>query len=155
MYGVLENFKYIVSIDDNGDCRYIYLILSNKIIQNFLYCHYLYRIFYIIRNHNGQIDILETDVTEGVLKFESDQFSTYAIAYKDVETSGQGETITQPENTPVADDSKDNVNTEKKDNGIPQTGDNIIIYAILAVISFAGIVIVKKVNTSKRKHQYI
>ena len=43
------------------------------------------RIFYIIRNHNGAIDVWETKEVDGKLSFESDKFSTYAIAYKDVE----------------------------------------------------------------------
>ena len=100
------------------------------------------RIFYIVRNHDGEIELLNVTETDGKLKFESDKFSTYAIAYKDVEKSTS--------------DTKDNStkNEEiKNDTSNPKTGDSIIVYATIAIVSMIGIIILKKLNTSKkRKH---
>ena len=102
------------------------------------------RIFYIVREHDGDIDVWEVKESDGKLSFESDKFSTYAIAYKDVENSGEGTTESKPE------DNK----TENKPTtpDVPQTGDNVVIFAILAIVAIAGIVIIKRLNVSKRKH---
>ena len=97
------------------------------------------RVFYIIREHDGKVELLETKVEDGELVFESDKFSTYAIAYKDVENSGEGEAESEPV-----------VDTEKSD--IPQTGDNVVTYIILAAVAMIGIVAFKKINKSKGKH---
>ena len=106
------------------------------------------RIFYIIRNHNGVIDVLETKEADGKLTFESDKFSTYAIAYKDVKEepttppadegeegdsivtppTGEGEAEKEPEAKPTTPD-------------VPKTGDNVVVYAVLAVVAMAGIVV--------------
>ena len=100
------------------------------------------RIFYIVRNHDGEIELLNVTETDGKLKFESDKFSTYAIAYKDVEKSTS--------------DTKDNStkNEEiKNDTSNPKTGDSIIVYVTIAIVAMTGIIILKKLNTSKkRKH---
>lgn len=102
------------------------------------------RIFYIVREHDGDIDVWEVKESDGKLSFESDKFSTYAIAYKDVENSGEGTAESKPE------DNK----TENKPTtpDVPQTGDNVVIFAILAIVAIAGIVIIKRLNVSKRKH---
>ena len=114
------------------------------------------RIFYIIRNHNGVIDVFETKEVEGKLSFESDKFSTYAIAYKDVKEevvtppvvegeSGEGEAEQQPEVTPeVEPELKPEVETTTPN--VPKTGDNIILYLVIAVISMVGIIITMKMR---------
>ena len=87
------------------------------------------RVFYIVRNHDGEIELLNATETNGKLEFKSNKFSTYAVAYKDVEKTIQ--------------------NNEKN----PKTGDHIIAYAIVSIISIAGIIILKKKNNIKRcKH---
>lgn len=96
------------------------------------------RIFYVIRNHNGDIDVWEAKEVDGKLSFESDKFSTYAIAYKDVEITEE----VKPE-----EDTKKPTTPE-----VPKTGDNLILYVALAGISIFGIAKAKKANTSKRKH---
>lgn len=74
------------------------------------------RVYYIIREHNGVVEKLEANLNEdGTLSFESDKFSTYAVAYEDKEIK---ETITNP-----------------------QTGDAIALYGSIALIS-AGVMIV-------------
>lgn len=74
------------------------------------------RIYYIVRNHNGKVEILDTELSKDgkELQFSSDLFSTYAIAYKDIE----------------------NVNSTKDET--PKTGiaDNFVeIITIIAVVS--------------------
>ena len=82
------------------------------------------RIYYIVRNHNGVIDVLDTELSaDGKnISFSSDKFSTYAIAYTDIKV----------------DDAKDET---------PKTGKlDITLYVSVAisVITLAGIVIAKK-----------
>lgn len=47
------------------------------------------RTFYVLRNHNGTVDILDSTYNEEthILTFQTDQFSDYAIAYKDVKNA--------------------------------------------------------------------
>jgi len=77
------------------------------------------RKYYIIREHNGQVEIIDdVELSEDgkSLIFKSDKFSTYAIAYEDVVLP-------------------------------PQTGDGISTYfliAILSLITMAGIALVSK-----------
>jgi hypothetical protein len=84
------------------------------------------RTYYIVRQHEGKTEILNTTLSEDgtYLTFESDKFSTYALAYED----------TKVEDTTLSN---------------PQTGDNIIVYAITLLVSVIGIcsvVIIKKNN---------
>lgn len=93
------------------------------------------RIFYIVRNHDGEIELLNATETDGKLKFESDKFSTYAIAYKDVEKTTTDTTI------------KDN---SKED--IPQTGDNIIMFIIIFALALTGILAIFIIDKKKLKN---
>ena len=68
------------------------------------------RKYKIIRLHDGVITYLDTTVDGNVLTFETDKFSTYALAYAD-------ETIQNP-----------------------QTGDNINLWIVLSAISSLGLV---------------
>lgn len=45
------------------------------------------RVYYIVRTHNGTVDLLDTkfDAEVGTITFETDRFSDYAIAYSDIE----------------------------------------------------------------------
>lgn len=42
------------------------------------------RTFYIIREHEGEVEILPTTLKDGKLLFETDKFSTYVLAYVDI-----------------------------------------------------------------------
>ena len=42
------------------------------------------RTFYIIREHDGEVEILPTTLKDGKLLFETDKFSTYVLAYEDI-----------------------------------------------------------------------
>ncbi len=63
------------------------------------------RAYKIVRIHNGKAELLDTefDAKKGTLTFQTDRFSTYAIAYYDAASTGQ--------------------NTSGGQNGAPPTGD--------------------------------
>ena len=75
------------------------------------------RTYYVIRYHEGKAEILDTKVNGNILTFATDKFSTYAIAYQDVENA-------KPASEKVVEN--------------PKTGDNIITYVIASVIAIAG-----------------
>ena len=49
------------------------------------------RKYYIVRMHNGVVEYLETTLAEDgkSLSFETDKFSTYALAYEDVAVAAE------------------------------------------------------------------
>lgn len=108
------------------------------------------RIFYIVRNHDGEIELLNATEVNGKLEFKSEKFSTYAIAYKDVKKTTENTT-----QNPKADDNiieyKDVKKTTENTTQNPKTGDNIIVYVIVSIIAIIGIVILKK-YVKRRKH---
>ena len=79
------------------------------------------RKYFVIRYHDGKSEIIPATVEGNVLSFESDKFSTYALAYEDTKT-----VVTPPAevNPPVEN---------------PSTGDNIILNITLGLISIVGI----------------
>ena len=124
------------------------------------------RIFYIVRNHNGAVDVLETKEVDGKLIFESDKFSTYAIAYKDVENSEEGGSEVEPEAKPevvpptegekgeaeieqeTQPEEKPEAKPETKPStpDVPKTGDNVVIFAVIAVVAMMGIAVAIKMR---------
>jgi len=134
-----EEIKFTIEIPED--------IRANKAAEGFK------RIFYIIRNHEGEIEYLETELSEDEtsVSFATDKFSTYVLAYKDEAittggASGEGEKEEAP---------KDEVKEEKIEEttqpDVPNTGDNIVLYVLLAVVAVAGIIVMKKANTKKSK----
>lgn len=93
------------------------------------------RTYKVIRNHNGEVTILDTVVNEdGTISFKTDRFSTYALAYADKE-----ETITNPDVKPV---------TPSTNTKAPQTGDSsaVMIYVVICLVALAAILLTKKRN---------
>lgn len=91
------------------------------------------RTYYIVRNHNGKIEFLDTKVSGEELEFSSNLFSTYAIAYSDAKVEEtKDDTTTKP--------------SEEKDETPNMGSIDTVLYAsaIVAIISLAGIVMVKK-----------
>ena len=88
------------------------------------------RIYKVIRNHNGVIEVLDTIVNEdGTISFKTDRFSTYALAYADkVETS-----------TNI--DAKPTTGTKA-----PQTGDNssAMGYVVMCLVALVAIISVNR-----------
>lgn len=117
------------------------------------------RKYYIIRNHNGIIEYLDAVLSEDgkTLSFKTNKFSAYALAYEDVKTTGEGDAIVEDDKSDETTDDSAEVPKEEQpkveeSKNIPNTGDNIILYLILAVIAVAGIIIMKKSNNTKSKH---
>ena len=79
------------------------------------------RTFYIIRVHDGATDILAT-TTETTITFETDKFSTYALAYSD--KSNGSPSVTTPAQQEKA----------------PKTGDNFPSVWLWALILAGGLV---------------
>jgi len=112
------------------------------------------RKYYIIRNHNGVVEYLDAVLSEDgkTLSFETDKFSAYALAYSDEEitTSGEGsgEKVEEPKEEAIEEGTK----AEDANTDVPNTGDNIVLYVLLAIVAVCGIIVAKKVNTKNRKH---
>lgn len=70
------------------------------------------RTYYVIRVHNGEADILNTNLnSDGTISFETNKFSTYSLVYED---------------TKVEESIKN-----------PNTSDNVGLYFVLALVGFA------------------
>lgn len=93
------------------------------------------RTYKVIRNHNGEVAILDTVVNgDGTISFKTDRFSTYALGYANKE-----ETNTNPVVKPT---------TPSTDTKAPQTGDDssVKIYVVICLVALAAIVATKKKN---------
>jgi len=105
------------------------------------------RTYTVIRVHNGVAEVLDTvyDSKSDTLTFDSDQFSTYAIAYKDVPVDNKADI---EENKPTEDDKKPVIS----DNGnkSPQTGDTMVIWVLMALFVISGSILV--LFSRKRKY---
>lgn len=102
------------------------------------------RVYYIIREHDGEIEILDATEKDGALEFSSDKFSTYAIAYKDV---------AKEEDKEDKKEEQENEKLEEVKTDNPATGDNIIVYVAILVVALIGIgsvVVIKKRNNMKK-----
>lgn len=87
------------------------------------------RVYYVVRDHNGEIEVLNTTVNEdNTISFETDKFSTYALAYVDQEVEAE---------EPTVDGEKDDT---------PKTGimANIEIAAIVVLVATVALVVVNK-----------
>jgi len=54
------------------------------------------RKYYILREHNGVIEVLDTKNENGTLTFETDKFSTYALAYTEMKEEKPKDEIENP-----------------------------------------------------------
>lgn len=118
------------------------------------------RIYKVIRNHNGEVTVLDTVVNaDGTISFKTDRFSTYALAYADEEetnTNPNPGTPSTDNNKPSTDDNKDtNTNTNNNtnqgnkpatDKDAPKTGDNnsVMIYVAICLVALAAILVTKR-----------
>lgn len=122
--------------------------------------------YVVVRNHNGEIDLLDTVVNEdGTISFDTDRFSMYALAVidenakdeesevvEDQEKEDQKEEDQEKEDQKVEDqekeDQKTEVDSEKQTGGAAATGDSssVVIWAMIMMIAAAAVVTVKKYN---------
>lgn len=84
------------------------------------------REFYIIRVHGSEVTKIVPSVNGNTLTFETDRFSTYALAYTDTVE----ETTTTEETTPTQTNTISN----------PKTGDNIMFYISMLGLSIIGLI---------------
>ena len=92
------------------------------------------RTYYVIRYHNGEVSIIDAKLEGNKVIFDSDRFSTYALAYTDTENL-------TPEDSS---NSKDNENITPSN---PNTSDNILISFVIVGITIPSIMyLVKKFN---------
>lgn len=92
------------------------------------------RTYYILRLHDGVVEKLDATLLGNILSFESDKFSTYVLVYEDVKED------TEIETTPV---NKEETKTEVIENEPvienPKTGDSIVTYVLISLVSLTGI----------------
>lgn len=88
------------------------------------------RTYKILRLHEGKVDTLDVTVNGTTATFKTDEFSTYALAYtdKDITKTDTAETTSSP-----------------------KTGDNIIVYAVMFIISTLGIAVISANNKKTRR----
>lgn len=122
------------------------------------------RTYKVIRNHNGEVTVLETVLNEdGTISFKTDRFSTYALAYADEEgtstnpnpdntpseggstPSEGGSTPSEGGSAPSEGNTKPSVN-DNKEAKTPQTGDNrsVMMYVTICMVALAAIVVASK-----------
>ena len=115
------------------------------------------RTYKVIRNHNGEVTVLETVLNEdGTISFKTDRFSTYALAYADEEGTGAnpnpdntpsegGSTPSEGGSIPSEGNTKPSVD-DNKEAKAPQTGDNrsVMMYVIICMVAIAAIVVASK-----------
>lgn len=86
------------------------------------------RKYYVIRYHDGKSEILEASSDGKLITFETDKFSSYALAYEDTKTEKPAEI----EN--------------------PKTGDRILVSVIACTVSLAGLALCLKNKYSKKNN---
>lgn len=109
------------------------------------------RTFYVIRVHDGKAEKLDTVENEdGTLTFKTDKFSTYALAYEDVQESTP---MPIPDFTPDNNQQVTNTQNTQETTKEPKTGDtsNIALYGAMALISLGlvGAIVLKKKVSEK------
>lgn len=84
------------------------------------------RKYYVVRYHDGKSEVIPATVNGNIITFESDKFSTYALAYEDTKNS-----------------SIEN----------PPTSDTVIMDLVVGTASVIGLLLVGK-NLIKRKKYF-
>lgn len=126
------------------------------------------RTFYIINLHGDEVKIIDATLNGTKLKFVTSHFSTFALAYEDEKTIDDGVTendgsqempggaIQEPTEEPKEEvkEEQQNENKEeaKEEVNVPNTGDNIVLYVLLAIVALVGIILLKKVNSKNNKN---
>lgn len=91
------------------------------------------RTYFILRIHEGVVDVLDATRKDHILMFETDKFSTYAIAYQD-------QTDMKDFKEPNKDDADHK--TEIKDHQTPNTGDDTSLQVVFFLCISACLVLV-------------
>lgn len=107
------------------------------------------RSYCILRNHEGTVEKLSCtyDADTHILTFQTNQFSDYAIAYKDVRKT---ETEANTEQNPTSEKVTEKQNATSYDSGAPGTGDETDWISYLALLGAAFLLIIGTV--AKKSH---
>lgn len=107
------------------------------------------RKFYVVRVHNGEVEVLETTLNEdGTLSFKTNKFSTYAVIYEDAKEPAKDPSTTNPSVTPVtvpsAKASEVKSEAKKEESKKVKTGDEskTMLYVELGLMAIVGCVII-------------
>ena len=120
------------------------------------------RIWKVIRHHNGVTDVLDAKLTENGISFMNDKYSEFALVYEDVKIEQPEDTKIEPiedtkqeelkpekseseEVKPEIADNPSKENTNDSDTNNPETGDSIILWISLALISTVSIIETKNI----------
>ena len=99
------------------------------------------RVFFVVREHNGEIKALETTLAEDgkSVSFSSNLFSNYALAYVDVPVVADDDKDDEANKNEGTVDDKEDANKDENSD-VPTTGDVVLPVSIaLVVVSLAGI----------------
>lgn len=107
------------------------------------------RKFYVVRVHNGEVEVLETTLNEdGTLSFKTNKFSTYAVVYEDAKEPAKDPSSTNPSVTPVTVPSAKapevKSKAKKEESKKVKTGDEskTMLYVELGLMAIAGCAII-------------
>ena len=144
---VVSFFDITLNVKNNitGESLGTLNTLDNKVKFNMVLPEELTKIeedytrkYYVLRYHDGKTDIIPSTVEGNILTFESDKFSTYALAYEDTKK----ETITTP---PIEDNNKEEITN-------PRTIDNVVLNLVVGFISVTGLVLISKSIAKRKKY---
>ena len=101
----------------------------------------------IIKQHGNKVEVLDTVISKDgkFLTFETDEFSTYALAYEDKVKPVEEEKVeTKPETNEGGKGEVEAAPEVKPENNVevPQTSDEIISTLISTAVVFIGLVAV-------------
>ena len=114
---------------------------------------YIKREYAVVREHNGAYELLtaEFDAATRTLKFESDKFSVFAIAYKDTEIPKPSPTVL-PTATPTATPVPTITEAAPVIQDEPAVdGGSVLPFVIIGIVAVAVIAVVVVVVVKKKK----
>lgn len=108
------------------------------------------RLYQVIRLHDGGAELLNTvyQAENETLTIETDQFSAYAIAYKDVSGSDENKDHSQEDGNTQGND-QNQTNTESKPDEAPATGDRPVRFLLILALLSGSISAVEVIRKKK------
>ena len=148
-------YKTITVNGKSGDRKQIYttagmIIVTIKVPDKLINTDKtMERTYCILRNHEGTVEKLPCTYDAGthILTFQTNQFSDYAIAYKDVRKT---ETEANTEQNPTSEKATEKQTTTSSGSGAPGTGDETEWSWYLALLGAALLLIIGTVAKKKR-----
>ena len=109
------------------------------------------RTYCILRNHEGTVEKLSCtyNADTHILTFQTNQFSDYAIAYKDVRKT---ETEVNTEQNQTSEKTTEKQASASSGSGAPSTGDDTEWIWYLALLGAAFLVIIKSIRDGVSRH---